>query len=190
MTESEIWGNRNVTCMKTHEDTEGTVQSLNPLQAHTNTQTQTWIRSSNYESRSIYKFRTRLPYLKTREFVLPNPKTKDSVISMPSSLIKGTNCFNRTPTDGVPMAWNKLMKSEKEVTWQLRLPLTKWWFHYNSFQVLNHIPRHCHHFRKKKKKKRKTRKFKNNTMNAIFTWNTKSKEHSYYNSLLLKKKKH
>lgn len=57
-------------------------------------------------------------YLKTREFVLPNPKTKDSVISMPSSLIKGTNCFNRTPTDGVPMAWNKLIKREKEVTWE------------------------------------------------------------------------
>lgn len=43
-------------------------------------------------------------YLKTREFVLPNPNTSDSVISMLSSLIKGTSCFSKTPTDGVPIA--------------------------------------------------------------------------------------
>lgn len=83
----------------------------------------------------IYNNLLRLMYLKTREFVLPNPKTKDSVISMPSSLIKGTNCFNRTPTDGVPMAWNKLIKREKEVTWEQMLPFVKWWLHYNSFKV-------------------------------------------------------
>lgn len=41
-------------------------------------------------------------YLKTSEFVRPNPSTKDSVISMLSERIKGTNCFSSQATDGVP----------------------------------------------------------------------------------------
>lgn len=45
-------------------------------------------------------------YLKTRELLRPKPRTNDSVRSMLSALISGTNCFRSQATDGLPMTWN------------------------------------------------------------------------------------
>lgn len=44
-------------------------------------------------------------HLKTREFVRPKPRTRDSVISKLSDLMSGTSCFRSQATDGVPITW-------------------------------------------------------------------------------------
>lgn len=75
-------------------------------------------------------------YLNTRALAQPNPRTNDSVNSMLSALISGTNCFRSQATDGLPITWN-IQQSQTNKANYTGLHRDKWLL---SWEEMDQLP--------------------------------------------------